>query len=220
MSMKKNRTSECLARWYQGDRSALDTLLGRNMPWIHAYVRKRMGPLLRKKAETADYVNDSIIQFLQYGPPVMISDEGHLRALLVRIVENTLREKHDWFTAKRRTISKEQPLPAGTVLDLDPQGVPRKSPSTIVDQQDREAWIRLGMEFLDSDSREVLALRKWDCLSFVDIGKKLGITDNAARMRHNRAVEQLAEIVGTLRRGGLAELAGRSMKEDQVQQGI
>lgn len=30
------------------------------------------------------------------------------------------------------------------------------------------------------------------------------------RMRHNRAVEQLAEIVGTLRRGGLSEIVGDS----------
>ena len=51
-----------------------------------------------------------------------------------------------------------------------------------------------------------LAPRQYDNLKFPDIGRVLGIDKDAARQRHNRAVDRLAEIVGKLRRGELADL--------------
>ena len=57
------------------------------------------------KVESSDIVQDAALQFLKYGPRFILSDEEKFRALLVRIVENVLRDKHDWFSARRRAIA-------------------------------------------------------------------------------------------------------------------
>ena len=159
---------------------------------------------MRKRAETDDFVQDAMVQFLRYGPRIQIADDGHFRALLVRIVEHALCDRHDWFAAQRRAVAQEHPLPSDTVLTLDPPHNSVKSPSAAAQHHEREAWIRLGMELLEPGDREVLVLRKWEDLSFAAIGEHLGISEDAARMRTNRAVSRLGEVVGTLRRGELA----------------
>ncbi|MFH2002271.1 MAG: sigma-70 family RNA polymerase sigma factor, partial [Planctomycetota bacterium] len=68
-------------------------------------------------------------------------------------------------------------------------------------KHEQEAWIRLGMELLDESEKEILVLRQWEGLSFKEIGERLNIKHNTARMRNERALAHLAEKVGTLRRG-------------------
>lgn len=206
MDLGKTATSQYLQQWQRGDQKGLDGLLERHLPWIQAHVRKRLGPLLRRKGDTSDYVQDAIIQFLKYGPRILISEDGHFRALLLRIVENSLRDKHDWFTARRRAVARERPLPTDTVLSLDPPQGSDKTPSQVAQEQEDEAWIRLGMELLDPEDREPLILRQWESLSFKEIGERLGISTDAAWMRHNRAVQRLAKKVGDLRRRGISSV--------------
>lgn len=169
-----------------------------------------MTPLLRKKGETGDYVQDAMIQFLRFGPSFTLSNEAHFRALLLRIVENTLHNKYDWFTARRREMARERPLPTDSVLALDPHPESMKTPSKLAAHQEREAWIRLGMELLDPEYREILILRKWDSLSFMAIGERLGISKDAARMKHNRALLQLSERIWDLRCGRIDRALGES----------
>lgn len=190
-------------QWNSGDPKGLDALLKKHLTWLHDQARKRMGPILRGKGETCDYVQDALIEFLRYGPRFTISSEALFRALLLKIMENTLRHKHDWFTARRRDIARENPLPSDTVLSLDPLQGSLKTPSQSVARHEEEAWVRLGLELVDPKYREVLVLRKWDNLSFDEIGSRLGITGNAAKMRHRRAVDQLARNVWELRSGNL-----------------
>jgi RNA polymerase sigma factor (sigma-70 family) len=202
----KSQTWLFLQQWNQGDQEGLNALVERHIPWIRAHVSRRLGPLLRKKGDTCDYVQDAMIQFLQYGPRIHLSDENHFRALLARIIENTLRKKHDWYTARRREIARERPLPSDTILCLDPQQVHVRTPSQSAGGHEEEAWIRLGMELLDPEDCEVLVLRQWDNLSFAEVGEHLGISTEAARKRNNRAVLRLSDVVLALRRRELDSL--------------
>jgi RNA polymerase sigma-70 factor (ECF subfamily) len=201
-------TAASLRQWHDGDEAGLDTLLERHLPWIRAQVRRRLGPVLRSKGETLDYVQDAMIQFLRYGPRFAVTRDDDFRALLVRVVENSIRNKYDWLTARRRDIAREKPLPSETVLSLDPGAGGRATPSQSVERHEREGWIRLGMELLDLPDREILILRQWDRLSFADVGGKLGVTPDAARMRHNAAVRRLADKVHELRSGRLSSALG------------
>jgi RNA polymerase sigma factor (sigma-70 family) len=167
--------------------------------------------MLRSRGDTVDYVQDAMIQFLQFGPRFTVTRDEDFRALLARIVENSLRNKYDWFKARRRDIARERPLPSDTVLSLDRAEGTVRTPSTSAEKNEREAWIRLGMELLDPDQREVLVLRQWERLPFAEMGERLGTTADAARMRHNHAVRKLGEKVQLLRDGRLPDaLAERS----------
>jgi RNA polymerase sigma factor (sigma-70 family) len=207
MKTGATETTISLQRWHEGNQEGLNSLIERHLPWIHDQVRARMGPTLRKKAETCDYVQDAMIQFLQYGPRFVLSNDAAFRGLLLRIVENALRDKHDWFTACRRNVARERPLPPDTVLCLDPPIGKAKTPSMSAERHEREAWIRLAMEFLEPEDREVLVLRQWEKRSLAEIGEKYGITEKAAWMRHNRAVKLLGKKIWDLRCGRLTQLA-------------
>jgi RNA polymerase sigma-70 factor (ECF subfamily) len=129
----------------------------------------------------------------------------------VRIAENVLRNKNDWFSARRREMARLRPLPADTILHLDPPKESKiKTPSQMAQANEEEAWIRLGMELIDPEDRGILVLRQWDNLSFPEIGERLGISEDAAWMRHSRALRRLGKTVGSLRRAELDSVVGDS----------
>lgn len=198
MSAEPLDTADLLQRWHGGEKHALEALLQRDLPWIEAFVRKRLGPLLRGKAETVDYVQDAVVEVLRYGPRFVCSDRDRFRALLARIVENTLRDKHDWHRARRRAAERETALPSESVLDLDGSA---ERPSRVCEQREREQWIRLALELIDPDERQVILLREWEQLSFEEIGAKLSCSEEAARKRFTRALPRLVERVRDLQAG-------------------
>lgn len=207
METGTKKTLQLLRQWHEGDQGSLNALLERHLHWMQAQVRRRLGPALRSKGETCDYVQDAMVEFLKYAPRFTLSDENHFRALLMRIVQNALRNRHDWFTARRRNIARERPLPSETVLSLDPPRGSEKTPSRLMAHHEQEAWIRMGLEFLEEEHREIIVLRKWDELTFVEIGKRQGITSNAARMRHRHAVLKLEEMIWKLRSGNITSVS-------------
>jgi RNA polymerase sigma-70 factor (ECF subfamily) len=198
-------TIELLRRWHGGERGALDALLQRDLPWLRERVRQRLGDLLREKGDPDDYVQEVVIEVLQYAPRFLLEDRRQFRALLARIVENTLSDRDEWFRRKRRDLHKERPIPTDTVLWLDRprDSVTRPSQNAIQDEQ--RAYTRLAMELLDGDDRKVLLLREWDGLGFAEIGAQLGTSENAARMRFQRALQRLAQEVERLVQGRVEE---------------
>jgi RNA polymerase sigma-70 factor (ECF subfamily) len=205
MSLRETRTTKYLKRWHEGDDRALDDLLAYHLPWLRGYICKRMGGVLKGKGDTDDYLQDALVQFLRYSPKIQVSSEEHFRALLARIAENSLRNNYDHFSALRRKAARERPLPDDTVLHLDPPKEAVRTPSQSANRLEREAWVRFAMELLAPDDREVLVLRQWERLSFSSIARRLEITDEAAWMRHKRALNRLAEKVWALRRGRIEE---------------
>lgn len=199
-------TTLLLQRWQAGERAALDQLLEAHLDWIKAELDRRLGPRLRQKAETGDYVQETIVEFLRYGPRFTLSNGRQFRALLAKIAENVLRGNHDWWRAQRRDLARERPLAMDSSLDLDPAATVSGSPSQVAIRDEREAWIRLGLELLRAPDREVIVLRDYRGRSFPDIGAQLGKSEIAARQRYLRAVDRLSATVAALRRRDLTSV--------------
>lgn len=199
METGNTETALSLKQWYEGDRKGLETLIKRHLPWIRERVHQRMGPILRKRGETGDYVQETMVQILQYGPRFVIANDAQFRALLLRIMENTLKKQHRRFTARRRNAALERSLHSETVLYLDPTDGRAQTPSQVADRNEREAFIHLAMELLDPDDREIIELRQWEEVPYADIGERLEISEEAAQMRHTRAHRRLVKTVRALR---------------------
>ena len=71
--------------------------------------------------------------------------------------------------------------------------------------------MRLGLELLDWEQRELLVLRQWDKQSFAEIGERYGITADAARMRHYQAMDALTGKINLLRSGDFKGLTGSDL---------
>ncbi|HTF90189.1 MAG TPA: RNA polymerase sigma factor [Planctomycetota bacterium] len=200
-------TTMLLRRWNGGDEDALQELLHLHLPWIQAHVKKRLGGLVRAKEETVDVVQDSLVEFLRYGPRFQVSNEAHLRFLLGRIAENVLRDRHDFFTRRRRQVARERPLPEETVLELDAGSRDSIQPDRALEKKQWQAWVRLALELMDPEEREVIVLRQWDELEFAEIASRIGGSADAVRMRFQRALPKLAQKIQQLQRGELGDLA-------------
>ena len=86
------------------------------------------------------------------------------------------------------------------------------TPSQIVQQQEHEAWIRLGLELLKPKNREVIILHKWEDLSFAEIGDRLGISKSVARKKYLRSIELLIDTVKALQSGRLEAVVGEEVE--------
>ncbi len=201
MSDDPNQTAVLLQRWHAGDRQALETLLERDLPWIRAQVDRRLGDLLRAKADTQDYVQEAMVEVLKYGPRFVMADRRKFRSLLARIIENVLRDQHDHHNAQRRAAHRQKSMPQDSILDLDGSLRSVTRPSEHAMRSERESWVRLAMELLPPDDRKVVLLRSWHELPFEDIAKEFGCTVDAARMRFNRALPKLARKIEELQAG-------------------
>ncbi|MFO0982912.1 MAG: sigma-70 family RNA polymerase sigma factor [Planctomycetota bacterium] len=213
MAGQESDTTHLLRKWHAGDRAALEALLERDLAWIHQFVHRRLGQHLRRNASTTDFLHDAVTEILEYTPRFELSNKSQFRALVGRIVDNLLRDKDDWYRARRRERARECPLPADTVLLLDPPAESVDSPSVAGQRNEAKALIRLGMDLLDQQAREILVLHQWDELSFAQIASRIGISEAAARKRHERAVKELAIKVGLLRRSQLDLLLGEDRED-------
>jgi len=203
MTGTNDETIDLLRRWHEGDRQALDVLVERELPWIRTYVHGRIGQLLRARGETEDYVQEAMLHVLRYGPRFVTDNRDAFRRLLARIVENSLRDMADFHGAERRALRRERAIPSDSVLHLDRPHESVTRPSENAERHEQEAWVALALELLEPDDRRVILLRQWEGLEFAEVGQRLGLSEDAARMRFQRALPRLARKLEELRAGAL-----------------
>ncbi|MCC7066802.1 MAG: sigma-70 family RNA polymerase sigma factor [Planctomycetes bacterium] len=201
MTESPDETVVLLRRWHQGDQRALAVLVERELPWMRNYVHGRLGQLLRARGETDDYVQEAMLHVLRYGPRFVTDNRDAFRRLLARIVENSLRDMADWHGAERRALRRERPVPSDSVLHLDRPHETVTRPSQDAERHEQEAWVALALELLEPDDRAVILLRQWEGLEFAAVGQRLGVAEDTARMRFQRALPRLARKLEALRSG-------------------
>ncbi|HEX6811545.1 MAG TPA: sigma-70 family RNA polymerase sigma factor [Planctomycetota bacterium] len=199
-------TLQLLQRWHRGDEVALAELMARDLPWLRGEAMRRMGNELRQRQEADDVVQQALVHVMQFGPRFELADEDHYRAILLRIVENTIRKMLRDGRRQKRSAGREEPLPSGSVVVL---AATATRPSAAADRNEQRAWLHLALELLDTADREIVLLRQWHGLPFAAIGQQLGLNEDAARRRFERAVARLAQTVGQLRRGDLVQVCSR-----------
>ena len=190
-----------LQRVHAGDDAALHQLVHEHLPWIEAHVRKRLTPQARTLGDTQDFVQEAMLAVLRDGPRFTIDSPAAFRALLARIVENDIVDRVRWSQRGCRDWKKQRPLPSDTVLQLDAPARSVTEPPDRADRNEQQAWLRLALELLEPDDREVIRLRDWDGLSFIQLGERLDTTEEAARKRYVRALPKLSQKLELLRRG-------------------
>jgi DNA-directed RNA polymerase specialized sigma24 family protein len=108
-------------------------LIREHLPFIRDQVRRRLGTLIRWKAETDDILHEVVAPYLRHGP-------------------------------------------------------------------------RYLMKLIPTDDRRILQLREMEEKSLAQAAKSLGITEDAARMRFNRALARRAEVIRDLKGGRIADV--------------
>jgi RNA polymerase sigma factor (sigma-70 family) len=174
-----------LVRAQGGNDEALNRLLSRYLPRLQRWASGRMPNAIRSMNDTADIVQESVINALRNLELLEIRSDGALLAYLRQAVNNRIIDQYRRHG--RRPLRVEIPFDA-QAEDTSPL----------------EAAI--GSEALESYERALTALREKDRqlvvlhvefrMKYAELAKELGFeTTGAARMALRRALQKLAEAM-------------------------
>lgn len=180
---------------------ALEATVRDHLPWIARQVSQRLGPVARSDGDTHDLIQDAFLEVLQRGPSFATTDQARFRRVLVKIVENNIRDRYRRLHRLKRDLRRNVGRATDTVLELDAPAESVTSPSVAASDNEQREWVLLAVELLSPADRDVLRLRDWEELEFAEIGERLGTTAEAARKRYHRALPKLSEKVFALRSG-------------------
>ncbi len=185
--MESHETTLLLRAARAGSREALDRLFERCAPRLLALIRLRLGRELRGHLESRDILQASLLKSFQRIDQLEQSDARSLMAWLARIAENEVKDRVDYHRRQRRDARQEVPLDE---RDGDLVRRVRSSLSQVIFDE-RARRLEQALESLPEQHREVIVLRKLEELSWAEVARRLGRSDDACRMLLARAMASL-----------------------------
>lgn len=187
---------ELVARARDGDEEAARILFDRHAPALRARVRRMLPRLVKGKLGESDVLQEAYLTAYLKLADFEDRGEGSFARWVARILDNKLRhEARRFLRAEKRSAKREVRLtesPGGPKAEHRARG-----PATEASVQDDRARVRGQLEDLSESDRQILTLVHEASLGFKEIGERLGITSDAARMRYGRALARMAERMST-----------------------
>lgn len=189
-----------VARAARNDREAIESLLVQHLPGLEAYLRLRMGPVMRAKESASDLVQSVCREVLLDLPRFEYRGEAAFRHWLYTRAQNKLLEKHRWLTAGKRDHGREEPVP--DVTTVLPSYQTLLTPSRVAAARETVARIEAAFDELPEDYREALTLHRICGMSHAEIAERMQRSEGAVRNLVYRATSRLALRVDELESGG------------------
>jgi len=209
MGENSGETVELLQRWHGGEKEALHVLLKRFLPRLHQFASAKLHTefsQLQREQDSLDLVQTSAAKALEYVPPFVPRDDEQFFGLLCTFVLNHLRNR---LRSPGRLAAERKGEFGDSVLDLRPSERSSENPSQVVQEAEERAWARFALEFLPDLDRRLVLLRVVEQASWEEVAAELEITPDAARMRYNRLMPELANMIRRLREGHVDDLLSR-----------
>ena len=186
-------TETLVAAARRQDRSAVEQLLVRHLPGLEAFVRLRMGPVLRGLLTAPDLVQSVCREALEDLGDFEFRGEAPFRHWLFVRAENKLREKHRFHRAEKRDERKAQALPEVTTALAVYQTL--CTPSRGLAARESLARVEAAFDQLPADYREAITLHKLCGLSHAEIAERMDRSEGAVRNLVYRGISRLALLV-------------------------
>lgn len=167
-----------------GDPAAFQRLFRLLAPSVLAFFRRTVGD----GSAAEDLVQTTFLKL--HGARGSWRSGERLRPWLFTIAA---RVRVDWLRRNGRRGDEEE-LDAEVLEDPNPAG----QPGALALEKERAALVRRALERLPEPQRAVVHLHRFEGLGFAEIGKALGITEGAAKLRAFRAYAQLRTLLADL----------------------
>lgn len=181
----------------EGDELSREQLIETCRAYLLAIVEKNLDDPLRAKIGCSDIVQEACIKAHAVFGQFRGTSYAELLAWLRRSLVNDLVDiRRKYKGSLIRDVAREVTLQHGSV-DLLPQALidQELTPCSATDNQEQIQALRVALQQLPEEYRQVIAWRNWDFLSFPEIAERLGRSEDAARKLWNRAVTKLAEFL-------------------------
>ncbi len=176
----------------RGEQPAIDELVARHLPRLHAYVRLRMGRTLRWREGSLDLVQSVCRELVSHFDEFEYRDEQQFLGWLFTTALRKVQEKQRYHEREARTPEREVELTdEGCLAAAD-----WLTPSREAAGRERLQRVAEALEALPDDYREVIGLARIAGLSHREIAGRLGRTEAATRKLLGRALAQLGEVLG------------------------
>lgn len=186
-----------------GDGPALGDLLERYRNYLSLLARVQLGRRIQGKLDVADLVQETFLGVHRGIRGFRGTTEAQflawLRQILGGILANQVRR---YFGTRQRDIRLERELQD----DLDRSSVflgsqlvaSQSSPSAQAARREQAVILADAMEGLPGDYREVIILRQFEALSFPDVARRMGRTEDSVKNLWARGLAKLRRSLETL----------------------
>ena len=188
---------------------ALQELLKRHRDRLRRMVAVRLDTRLASLVDPSDVVQEALTDASQKLPDFLRDRPLPFYPWLRRLAcERIIQFHRRHIGAQKRSILREErldlPLPdESAMLLVDRLAASGTSPSQRVLRDEQARRLRQVLDRLSANDREVLVMCYLEELSFSEIAAALGITENAAKVRHFRAMERLRKLIEAHHNGEL-----------------
>ncbi len=180
----------------EGDQDALDRLLQRYLPQLHAFVHARLGAELRARESSLDVVQSVCRELLSARAQFDFQGEDRFRGWLFTAALNKVRERHRRLHADKRDVAREVDGEAATSFAAIAHLL---TPSQDAIGGETTAALRASLAALSEEHREVITLARLVELPHRVIAEIMSRSEEATRQLLARAMVQLVRELG--RRG-------------------
>ncbi|MBL8726902.1 MAG: sigma-70 family RNA polymerase sigma factor [Planctomycetes bacterium] len=180
----------------EGDQDALDRLLQRYLPQLHAFVHARLGAELRARESSLDVVQSVCRELLSARAQFDFQGEDRFRGWLFTAALNKVRERHRRLHADKRDVAREVDADAATSFAVIAHLL---TPSQDAIGNETTAALRASLAALSEEHREVITLARLVELPHRIIAEIMSRSEEATRQLLARAMVQLVRELG--RRG-------------------
>jgi RNA polymerase sigma-70 factor, ECF subfamily len=185
--MDRASSTAVLRQALAGSDAALETLYDRFGPRLLSFIRLKMGPSLRSRLESRDILQATFLKSFEHLDDFEGQDGRSLLGWMMRIAEHEIRDRADYHHRQRRDAKREEDLDghAGRLAARSRSALSR----LILDE--RAQRVEAALESLSEPHRQAILLRTYEELSFPEVAKVLGKSEDACRMQFARAMTAL-----------------------------
>jgi RNA polymerase sigma-70 factor (ECF subfamily) len=201
MENSTSDTDQLLTRAAEGDQSAWGTLVRRHSPGLRRRIAALIGPRIRSKVDPEDVLQAGWMAALRRLPEYVRKPGTTFRSWMTGLARQAYWDILRGLRTKQRQTDREVGLGA-----CPPPPDEGTSPSGAASRAERVARVRQALAPLKPHEREVLELRHFQQMSFAEIAAALGINEDAARKRYNRALARVMKTLAGMP-GGLNEVS-------------
>jgi RNA polymerase sigma-70 factor, ECF subfamily len=196
-----DNTGELLEQARAGDAAALEELFTRHREQLRRAVALRLDRRLAARIDVSDVIQETYLEAARRLPEYVHCPDmpfGLWLRWLARERVLTLHRQH--LFADKRAVGREvEPLPIDSSAQFAAGLLgPGPSPSRAVAAIELAERLRIALQQLDDDERELLVGRHFEQLSNRELAQLLGISEAAANKRYIRALQRLRGVLMNL----------------------
>ncbi len=182
----------------RGDSAAVDALMRRFVPELHAFVRLRAGRLVRARESTSDLVQSVCREVLEHIDRLQHPSESAFKRWLFVTALRKIKNRQAYWLAGKRDVLREVPAELDPDAERELLGRYRtmSTPSARLMAREELERVEAAFDELSEEQREVVTLAHLAGLSRAEIAEQIGKSEGAVRTILYRSLARIADLLG------------------------